>query len=401
MSATRNDSTAPASDVRTAAVPSSAGVDFGLDGAETCVRMISPNGAFEPNAAAEEYLPYLDRLTEADHRRFYRDMVVVRRFDTEAANLQRQGQLALWVPSHGQEAAQVGSAYATRPQDHVFPSYREHVVGMIRGLDVVDILRMLRGVTLGGWVPEEHGNFHLYTLVLAAQTLHSTGYAMGMQLDGSTATGNPETDQAVIVYYGDGASSQGDANEALVFAASYQTPQVFFLQNNHWAISVPVARQSRTPLYLRAGGFGMPGTQVDGNDVLASFAVTAKSMDDARAGLGPSLIEALTYRVGAHTTADDPTKYRDPDELAYWVARDPIVRFRTYLQSRGIEQQFLDSVDEEAADFAADTRRRALEVNGPEQSVIFDNVYAEPHPLVAEQKAWLERYEASFDEGKN
>ncbi|TFB75485.1 thiamine pyrophosphate-dependent dehydrogenase E1 component subunit alpha [Cryobacterium glaciale] len=363
--------------------------------------MISPNGAFEPNAAAEEYLPYLDRLTEADHRRFYRDMVVVRRFDTEAANLQRQGQLALWVPSHGQEAAQVGSAYATRLQDHVFPSYREHVVGMIRGLDVVDILRMLRGVTLGGWVPEEHGNFHLYTLVLAAQTLHSTGYAMGMQLDGSTATGNPETDQAVIVYYGDGASSQGDANEALVFAASYQTPQVFFLQNNHWAISVPVARQSRTPLYLRAGGFGMPGTQVDGNDVLASFAVTAKSMDDARAGLGPSLIEALTYRVGAHTTADDPTKYRDPDELAYWVARDPIVRFRSYLQSRGIEQQFLDSVEEEAADFAADTRRRALEVTGPEQSVIFDNVYAEPHPLVAEQKAWLARYEASFDEGKN
>lgn len=401
MSATRNDSTAPAFDVRTAAAPSSATAVFGLDGAETCVRMIAPNGVFEPNAAAEEYLPYLDRLTEADHRRFYRDMVVVRRFDTEAANLQRQGQLALWVPSHGQEAAQVGSAYATRPQDHVFPSYREHVVGMIRGLDVVDILRMLRGVTLGGWVPEEHGNFHLYTLVLAAQTLHATGYAMGMQLDGSTATGNPKTDQAVIVYYGDGASSQGDANEALVFAASYQTPQVFFLQNNHWAISVPVARQSRTPLYLRAGGFGMPGTQIDGNDVLASFAVTAKSMDDARAGHGPSLIEALTYRVGAHTTADDPTKYRDPDELAYWVARDPIVRFRSYLQSRGIEQQFLDSVDEEAADFAADTRRRALEVTGPEQSVMFDNVYAEPHPLVAEQKAWLARYEASFGEGKN
>ena len=396
MSATRNDSTAPASDVR-----SSAALAFGLDGAETCVRMISPNGVFEPNAAAEEFLPYLGRLTEADHRRFYRDMVMVRRFDTEAANLQRQGQLALWVPSHGQEAAQVGSAYATRPQDHVFPSYREHVVGMIRGLDVVDILRMLRGVTLGGWVPEEHGNFHLYTLVLASQTLHSTGYAMGMQLDGSTATGNPQTDQAVIVYYGDGASSQGDANEALVFAASYQTPQVFFLQNNHWAISVPVARQSRTPLYLRAGGFGMPGTQIDGNDVLASFAVTAKSMDDARAGLGPSLIEALTYRVGAHTTADDPTKYRDPDELAYWVARDPILRFRSYLQSRGVEQEFLDSVDEEAADFAADTRRRALEITGPEQSVIFDNVYAEPHPLVAEQKTWLARYEASFDEGKN
>lgn len=361
------------------------------------VQLLSPAGQFAPNEAAGEFLPYFDRLEEADFRRFYRDMVVVRKFDSEAANLQRQGQLALWVPSHGQEAAQVGSAYATRRQDHVFPSYREHVVGMIRGLDLVDILRMLRGVTLGGWKPEDHGNFHLYSLVLASQTLHSTGYAMGMQLDGSTNTGNPETDQAVIVYYGDGASSQGDANEALVFAASYQTPQVFFLQNNHWAISVPVSRQSRTPLYLRAGGFGMPGIQIDGNDVLASFAVTAKALDDARSGHGPALIEALTYRVGAHTTADDPTKYRDPEELAYWVARDPIIRFRSYLEFLGVEQEFLDSVDEEAADFAADTRRRALLITGPENAVIFDNVYAEPHPLVAEQKAWLERYEASFE----
>ncbi|MEC5184116.1 2-oxoisovalerate dehydrogenase E1 component alpha subunit [Cryobacterium sp. MP_3.1] len=361
------------------------------------VQLLSTDGTFSPSESAAEFLPYFERLTEADYRRFYRDMVVVRKFDTEAANLQRQGQLALWVPSHGQEAAQVGSAYATRAQDHVFPSYREHVVGMIRGLDMVDILRMLRGVTLGGWTPEEHGNFHLYTLVLASQTLHATGYAMGMQLDGATATGNPDTDAAVIVYYGDGASSQGDANEALVFAASYQTPQVFFMQNNHWAISVPVSRQSRTPLYLRAGGFGMPGIQVDGNDVLASYAVTAKAMDDARAGHGPSLIEALTYRVGAHTTADDPTKYRDPDELAYWVARDPIVRFRSYLKGLGVEQEFLDSVDEEAADHAADVRRRALEITSPDRSVIFDNVYAEPHPLVAEQKAWLDAYETSFD----
>ncbi|WP_241990561.1 MULTISPECIES: thiamine pyrophosphate-dependent dehydrogenase E1 component subunit alpha [unclassified Cryobacterium] len=361
------------------------------------VQLLSTDGSFSPSESAAEFLPYFERLTEADYRTFYRDMVVVRKFDTEAANLQRQGQLALWVPSHGQEAAQVGSAYATRAQDHVFPSYREHVVGMIRGLDMVDILRMLRGVTLGGWTPEEHGNFHLYTLVLASQTLHATGYAMGMQLDGATATGNPDTDAAVIVYYGDGASSQGDANEALVFAASYQTPQVFFMQNNHWAISVPVSRQSRTPLYLRAGGFGMPGIQVDGNDVLASYAVTAKAMDDARAGHGPSLIEALTYRVGAHTTADDPTKYRDPDELAYWVARDPIVRFRSYLKGLGVEQEFLDSVDEEAADHAADVRRRALEITSPDRSVIFDNVYAEPHPLVVEQKAWLDAYETSFD----
>lgn len=363
----------------------------------TTVQMLTPDGTLRPSDAAAEFLPFLDRLTEADYRRFYRDMSVVRKFDIEAANLQRQGQLALWVPSHGQEAAQVGSAYATRPQDHVFPSYREHVVGMIRGLDVVDILRMLRGVTLGGWKPEEHGNFHLYTLVLASQTLHSTGYAMGMQLDGSTATGNPDIDQAVIVYYGDGASSEGEASEALVYAASYQTPQVFFLQNNQWAISVPVSRQSRTPLHRRAHGFGIPGTQIDGNDVLASFAVTAKSLDDARAGRGPALIEALTYRVGAHTTADDPTKYRTKDELESWVARDPIVRFRAYLKGLGVEQEFLDDVEVEAADFAADVRKRALDIRGPEKESIFDNVYAEPHPLITEQRAWLDSYEASFE----
>jgi pyruvate dehydrogenase E1 component alpha subunit len=365
------------------------------------VQMLAPDGTLAPSDSAAEFMPYLDRIDESDFRRFYRDMVVVRKFDTEAANLQRQGQLALWVPSHGQEAAQVGSAYAVRPQDHIFPSYREHVVGMIRGLDVVDILRMLRGVTLGGWKPEEHGNFHLYTLVLAAQTLHATGYAMGMQFDGSTATGNPDTDQAVIVYYGDGASSEGEANEALVYAASYQTPQVFFLQNNQWAISVPVSRQSRTPLFQRASGFGIPGTQVDGNDVLASYAVTAKSLDDARSGRGPALIEAVTYRVGAHTTADDPTKYRTADETASWVERDPIVRFRSYLQGLGVEQEFLDDVDTEAADFAADVRRRSLEIHGPEKDIIFDHVYAEPHPRIDEQRAWLDSFEASFEGGNS
>lgn len=363
------------------------------------VQMLGIDGTFAPNEAAAEYLPYFERLGDADFRQFYRDMVVVRRFDKDAANLQRQGQLALWVPSHGQEAAQVGSAHAARPQDHIFPSYREHVVGMIRGLDVVDILRVLKGVTMGGWNPAEVGNFHLYSFVLASQTLHATGYAMGMQFDGTTATGNPETDEAVMVYYGDGASSQGDVNEALVFASSYQTPQVFFLQNNGWAISVPVERQSRVPLALRGPGFGMPGIQIDGNDVFASYAVTAKHLDDARAGRGPALIEAMTYRIGAHTTADDPTKYRRDAETEAWLPRDPIARLRAFLEARDTPQAFFDDTDAEAADFAADARRRTLEVTAPADAVIFDNVYAEPHPLVTEQKAWLEQFEASFEDG--
>ncbi len=363
------------------------------------VQLLSADGVMQSGATAEEYLPYIEKLSEEELRQFHRDMVVIRRFDIEAANLQRQGQLGLWVPSMGQEAAQVGSARAARDHDHIFPAYREHAVAMVRGVDVLGIIGLLRGTTHGGWNPAESKNFHLYTLVIASQTLHATGYAMGIALDGLHATGDPDKDEAVMVYFGDGATSQGDLNEALVFAASYQTPQVFFLQNNHWAISVPVTRQSRTPLYLRAGGFGMPGTQVDGNDVLASYAVTAKHLDDARAGKGPALIEAMTYRVGAHTTADDPTKYRDPEELAAWVAKDPIVRFRSYLQGLGVEQEFLDAVDEEAEDHAADVRRRALEIRSPERSVIFDNVYAEPHPLIQEQKAWLDRYEASFEGG--
>ncbi|HVL61057.1 MAG TPA: thiamine pyrophosphate-dependent enzyme, partial [Microbacterium sp.] len=265
------------------------------------VQLLTPEGELRATPEAEAYLPLIEALDDATLQRFHRDMTVSRRLDVAGANLQRQGQLALWVPSLGQEAAQVGSAHAARPQDHIFPSYREHIVGMIRGLDPVRILALLRGATLGGWNPEETGNFHLYTLVLASQTLHSTGYAMGLQFDGATATGDPESDAAVLVYYGDGSTSQGDANEALVFASSYQTPQVFFIQNNQWVISVPVSRQSRSPLSLRGGGFGMPGIRVDGNDVLVSYAVTRQALEEARAGEGPTLIEALTYRMGAHT----------------------------------------------------------------------------------------------------
>jgi 2-oxoisovalerate dehydrogenase E1 component alpha subunit len=362
------------------------------------VQLLAPDGQFQPSDSAAEYLPYLERLSESDYRRFYRDMVLVRYFDGEGANLQRQGELGLWVPSHGQEAAQVGSAHATRAQDHIFPAYREHSIGMIRGIDPLGIIKLLRGVSHGGWNPFDAAvkNFHLYTLVIGSQTLHATGYAMGIKFDGNVATGNPDEDQAVIVYFGDGATSQGDVSEAFVFAASYQTPQVFFLQNNHWAISVPVSTQSRTPLYLRSSGFGIPGVQVDGNDVLASYAVTAKHLDDARSGYGPSLIEALTYRIGAHTSSDDPSKYRSEEELAYWVARDPILRFRRFLENQGVGQSFFDSVDEEGQDLASDIRIRTLQLGPPPAAVIFDHVYSEPHALIEEQKEWLANYEASF-----
>ncbi len=365
------------------------------------VRVLAADGTFAPTPEAERYLPLIDALADADLETFYRDMVVVRAFDRQATNLQRQGQLALWPPSLGQEAAQVGSVRAARAQDHLFPSYREHVVATTRGVDPINIIRLMRGLTHGGWNPNDpaNGNTHIYTLVLGSQTLHATGFGMGLVFDGRCGTGDLSRDEAVMVYYGDGASSQGDVHEAMVFAASYQTPEVFFLQNNHWAISVPVATQARAPLHERAAGYGIPSVQVDGNDVLASYAVTRLALDEARVGQGPRAIEAMTYRMGAHTTSDDPTKYRTGDEEASWAERDPIARMRAYLLGRGASASFFDEVDAAAAAYADDVRVRTNELGGLGREVMFDHVYSAPHPLIDQQRAWLDQYEAAFEEG--
>jgi pyruvate dehydrogenase E1 component alpha subunit len=366
------------------------------------VRVLAADGSLAHTAAAEPYIEVVDALTDAELEQFYRDMVSIRAFDRQATNLQRQGQLALWPPSWGQEAAQVGSVRAARKQDHLFPSYREHVVAQVRGVDPLHILRLMRGLTHGGWNPSDpaHGNTHLYTLVLGAQTLHATGLAMGLVFDGKCGTGDADRDEAVIVYYGDGASSQGDVHESMVYAASFRAPEVFFLQNNQWAISVPVATQSRSPLYRRSEGYGIPSVQVDGNDVLASYAVTKVALDEARAGDGPRAIEAMTYRMGAHTTSDDPTKYRTSDEEKSWAGRDPIVRMRTFLESRGASEAFFDDADAEGQALADDIRTRTT--NAPttlDPAQIFANVYSEPHPVVDEQRRWLAEYEASLEQG--
>ncbi len=364
------------------------------------VRFLEPDGRFVPSPAAERYRRLVESIADAELEQFYRDMVVIRAVDVQATNLQRQGQLALWPPSRGQEAAQVGSARAARPQDTLFPSYREHVVARIRGVDPVDILRVMRGVSHGGWDPTDpkNGNVRPYTLVLGSQTVHATGYAMGLLFDEKSGTGDPERDEAVVVYYGDGASSQGDVHEAMVFAASYQTPELFFLQNNHWAISVPVSTQSRVPLVGRGGGYGIPSVRIDGNDVLASYAVTRTLLDEARAGDGPRAIEAVTYRMGAHTTSDDPTKYRGSEEEQRWEQRDPIARFRAYLEGRGAAASFFSDVEAEAAEAAEDIRVRTITLESPAMDSMFAHVYSEPHPLLDEERAWLKKYEASFEE---
>lgn len=365
------------------------------------VRVLAPDGSFAPSPAAERYLPVIDALGDPELEQLYRDMAVIRAFDQQATLLQRQGQLALWPPSFGQEAAQVGSARAARPQDHVFPSYREHAVARIRGVDPIGIIRLMRGISHGGWNPWEarNGNTHIYTLVLGSQTLHATGFGMALNFDGKTGTGDPEKDEAVIVYYGDGASSEGDVHEAMVFAASYKSPTVFFLQNNQWAISVPVATQASAPFAARAAGYGIDSVRIDGNDVLASYAVARTALDEARDGRGPRAIEAVTYRRGAHTTSDDPTKYRTKDEEALWAERDPIARMRAYLLARGASERFFADVDAEGEAVSADLRERIVTLDAPVPQSMFAHVYSDPHPLVDEQRRWLADYEATFEEG--
>jgi pyruvate dehydrogenase E1 component alpha subunit len=334
-------------------------------------------------------------LSAADIRSMYQDLVLVRTIDTVAISLQRQGELGIWASLLGQEAAQIGSGRALSPQDMVFPTYREHGVAWCRGIDPVKLLQLYRGVSHGGWDPAEH-KFHLYTIVIGAQTLHATGYAMGIQRDGAVGGDQAE---AVIAYFGDGATSQGDVNEAFVWASVFNAPVVFFCQNNQWAISEPLEKQSRIPLYQRARGFGFPGLRVDGNDVLACYAVTQKALQAAREGQGPTFIEAFTYRMGAHTTTDDPTRYRLASELEVWKLKDPIERVRAYLVRTGLaEPEFFAGVDAEAKQVGARVREACRTMPDPPPLAIFDHVYAEPTAILRAERQQYAAYLDSFEQ---
>ncbi len=345
-----------------------------------------------PEGERAEHPDYPLELTTDEIKSLYRDLVLVRRIDFEAIALQRQGELGIWASLLGQEAAQVGSGRALGPRDMAFPTYREHGVAWCRGLDPAKLLELFRGVSHGGWDPKEH-NFHLYTIVIGAQTLHATGYAMGIQRDGAVG----EDGEAAIVYFGDGATSQGDVNEAFIWASVTNAPVVFFCQNNQWAISEPLDRQTRIPLYQRARGFGFPGVRVDGNDVFACLAVTRRAMQAAREGQGPTLIEAFTYRMGAHTTTDDPTRYRLSAELESWKLKDPIERVKQYLIRSGLAQEdFFAEVAAEADQVGTRIRRACLEMADPEPMAMFDHVYAEPNALLDSERAQLAEYLSSF-----
>lgn len=349
------------------------------------VQLITPEGE---RVSHPEYDPWVQDVGDEQLVSLYADMAVVRRIDTEATALQRQGELALWPPLLGQEAAQVGSARVLDPADFVFPSYRENGVAWCRGVKLADLVRMWRGSAASGWNPYTV-NVAAQQIIIGAQTLHATGYALGIQFDGA--------DTAAITYFGDGATSQGDVNEAMVFAASFQVPLVFFCQNNHWAISEPVALQSRTRIADRAPGFGIPSMQVDGNDVLAVMAATRIALDRARHGGGPTFIEAVTYRMGPHTTADDPTRYRDANELEDWAARDPLKRVKALLDRKGLlTEQLLEDVERRASDVAQQLRRACVTMPDPAPLDVFRHVYSTPNSWLDRQEEHYSRYLASL-----
>jgi 2-oxoisovalerate dehydrogenase E1 component subunit alpha len=368
------------------AAPESAGLDGQAGPGAEFIQLLTPEGE------RVQHPDYPLDLSTDEIKSLYRDLVIVRRIDTEAISLQRQGELGIWASLLGQEAAQIGSGRALGARDMCFPTYREHGVAWCRGVDPMKLLELFRGVSHGGWDPAEH-KFHLYTIVIGAQTLHATGYAMGIQRDGLVG----EDGEAVIVYFGDGASSQGDVNESFVWASVFNAPVVFFCQNNQWAISEPLERQSRIPLYQRSRGFGFPGIRVDGNDVFACLAVTRKALQAAREGQGPTLIEAYTYRMGAHTTTDDPTRYRLASELEAWKLKDPLERVKAYLVRTGAaDADFFDGVEAEAAQIGKHVRTSCQQMPDPEPMAIFENIYSEPDALLSSEREQLAAYLDSF-----
>ncbi len=363
-------------------------VDEAIEPSEP-IQLLTPEGHRIPSPEFDSRVEDLD----ADQLlAIYEDLVVVRRFDNEATALQRQGQLGLWPPSLGQEAAQIGSARALRKDDFVFSSYREHGVAYVRGVALEDMTRVWRGTANSGWDPFTV-NMATPAVIIGAQTLHATGYAMGVQRDGA--------DSVAVTYFGDGATSQGDVSEAMIFAASFKAPVVFFCQNNQWAISEPVGVQAVRAIADRAPGFGIPSLRVDGNDVLAVMAATRVALERARSGGGATFIEAVTYRMGPHTTSDDPSRYEDLGEREEWTAKDPIARFERYLDGLGLLTDEVRASVKAASDDAAKRFRAAcIALPDPEPMSVFDNVYAEPHSGLERQKREFAAY-LSYVEGSS
>ncbi|MGH8960200.1 MAG: pyruvate dehydrogenase (acetyl-transferring) E1 component subunit alpha [Jatrophihabitantaceae bacterium] len=312
----------------------------------------------------------------------HRRIVTGRRFDTQATALTKQGRLAVYPSSRGQEACQVGAVLAMREQDWLFPTYRDSVAVVTRSVDPVEALALLRGDWHCGYDPYLHRVAPQCT-PLATNTLHAVGLARAAQLKGE--------DTVAVVLLGDGATSEGDTHEALNFAAVWRAPVVFLVQNNGYAISVPLSKQSAAPSLAHKGiGYGMASIQVDGNDPAAVYASVRSAIESASAGAGPTLIEAMTYRIEAHTNADDAARYRDDDEVRAWLARDPLARLERYLRQAGLlDDEGVAEIDASAERAAEALRERMNADTEPDPADLFAHVYAEPTAALRAQRGEL------------
>ena len=355
-------------------------------GLDCPLRVLDLDGSRLPDALLD---PHLTDIDESALTNLYVDMVRVRRLDTEAFALTRQGHLVLWPPLLGQEAAQVGPARALRTDDWVFGSYREHAFALLKGVDLAEFANVWKAYAHGGWDPQEI-RMAPAQIIIGAQSLHATGFAMASKLDRS--------DDVALACFGDGATSEGDVNEALVWASAFQAPVVFLCQNNQYAISEPVRVQSGTPLALRPTGFGIPSMRVDGNDVLAMHAAARIAFERARSGGGPTFIEAVTYRRGPHTTTDDPKRYRDEAELDEWTAKDPIDRVERALERMGANMEAVRAEAKIRADELAKELRAAAEhAVAPHADAMFEHVYDQPTKRIQRQQAERRAFAASIE----
>ncbi|GAA2220643.1 pyruvate dehydrogenase (acetyl-transferring) E1 component subunit alpha [Micromonospora olivasterospora] len=350
------------------------------------VRLLEPDGTPLP-APADYPEPPVEALRE-----MYRRMVVGRRFDTQATALTKQGRLAVYPSAHGQEACQVGAGLAVRDTDWVFPTYRESMALVARGIDPVEVLTLLRGDWHCGYDPAARHTAPQCT-PLGTQCVHAAGLAYGEAHQGR--------DTVALAFVGDGATSEGDFHEGVNFAAVFRAPVVYFVQNNKYAISVPLSQQTAAPSLAYKGiGYGVPSEQVDGNDPAAVLAVLARAVEHARSGQGPFLVEAHTYRMEPHTNADDATRYRDGAEVDAWRDRDPVARLETYLRARGVlDDAAVAAIAEEAEAYAADLRRRLHDKPQVDPLSLFDHVYAEPTPQLVEQRDLVRAELAAAEEG--
>jgi len=342
-----------------------------------------------------EYLSILDENGEVDKNlepnipdelllKLHRAMLLGRRFDERLLQLQRQGRMGTFAPITGQEAAQIGAIATLDSSDWLVPAFREMAAELWRGKKMQNVILLYAGYDEGGEIAPDLNNLPV-AIPVGSQTLHAVGLSYAMKYR--------EKKQVAMVFFGDGATSEGDFHEALNFAGVFQTPTIFVCQNNHWAISVPRSRQTRSKtLAQKALAYGVPGIQVDGNDVLAVYSAAKEAVERARSGEGPTMIECITYRMSVHTTADDPKRYRKEEEVEEWVNRDPLIRFQTYLKNKGlISDDQIDTLEEEIkAEIKAavdQTEKRMEELGDP--LAMFEHLFAELPPYLQEQRQEL------------